>query len=241
MRYRIGICDDENSTCSELEIYIAECFKGKSDSVDVLVWNSAESFIEDVPEKINLDVLFLDIELPGKNGIDVGYYIRESMSDVGMHIIYISSKTSYALELFDVHPYNFLVKPVSREKVCCEIEKLLQLDRQDRRFFTYSFNKNQYKVLLGNILYFMSDKHNINIVCTYGRKEYVGKLKLELTKLPANFAMINRSVVVNLRHIKEFLPEELIMDNGDVVVISKNYKETLNMKMLEMQMEWNKV
>ena len=53
--------------------------------------------------------------------------------------------------------------------------------------------------------------------------------------------MINRSVVVNLRHIKEFLPEELIMDNGDVVVISKNYKETLNMKMLEMQMEWNKV
>ena len=67
------------------------------------------------------------------------------------------------------------------------------------------------------------------------------KLKLELTKLPANFAMINRSVVVNLRHIKEFLPEELIMDNGDVVVISKNYKETLNMKMLEMQMEWNKV
>ena len=36
MRYRIGICDDENSTCSELEIYIAECFKGKSDIGDAV-------------------------------------------------------------------------------------------------------------------------------------------------------------------------------------------------------------
>ena len=90
--------------------------------------------INDVPEKTDLDILFLDIELPEKNGVDVGYYIRESMMNVGMHIIYISSKTSYALDLFDIHPYNFFVKPLSCEKICSEIEKLLQLDRQDKRF-----------------------------------------------------------------------------------------------------------
>lgn len=241
MRYRIGICDDEISTCSELEKYILECFKDKIDNVEVLVWNSAETFMEDVPAKTYVDILFLDIELPGKNGVDVGYYIRESMSDAGMHIIYISSKTSYALKLFDVHPYNFLVKPIIQEKVCLEIEKLLQLDRQDRRFFTYFYNKNQYKVLLGDILYFKSEKHHINIICTDGRKEYVGKLKQELENLPASFVMINQSVIVNLRHIKEFLVTELVMDNGDNVAISKNYRKAFNMKMLEMQMEWDKI
>ena len=102
MRYRIGICDDEISTCSELETCIQQCFRNKSDSVEIFVWNSAESFINDVPEKTDLDILFLDIELPEKNGVDVGYYIRESMMNVGMHIIYISSKTSYALDLFDI-------------------------------------------------------------------------------------------------------------------------------------------
>lgn len=241
MRYRIGICDDEISTCSELEIYIIECFKEKNDNVEVLVWNSAETFIEDVPAKIHVDILFLDIELPEKSGVDVGHYIREEMSDAGMHIIYISSKTSYALQLFDIHPYNFLVKPISREKVCLEIEKLLQLDRQDRRFFTYFYNKNQYKVLLGDILYFMSDKHHINIICTDGKKEYVGKLKQELSNLPARFVMVNQSVIVNLRHIKEFLVTELVMDNGDRVAISKNYRKAFNMKMLEMQMEWDNI
>ena len=79
MRYRIGLCDDEISTCSVLEKYIIDCFKEKGDNVEVFVWNSAESFIEDVPQKTCLDILFLDIELPGKNGIDVGYYIRESI------------------------------------------------------------------------------------------------------------------------------------------------------------------
>ena len=158
MRYRIGICDDEISTCSEIETCIQQRFRNKSDSVEVFVWNSAESFINDVPEKTDLDILFLDIELPEKNGVDVGYYIRESMMNVGMHIIYISSKTSYALDLFDIHPYNFFVKPLSCEKICSEIEKLLQLDRQDKRFFTYIYNKSQYKVLYGNIIYLKSDK-----------------------------------------------------------------------------------
>ena len=152
MRYRIGICDDEISTCSEIETCIQQRFRNKSDSVEVFVWNSAESFINDVPEKTDLDILFLDIELPEKNGVDVGYYIRESMMNVGMHIIYISSKTSYALDLFDIHPYNFFVKPLSCEKICSEIEKLLQLDRQDKRFFTYIYNKSQYKVLCRNFI-----------------------------------------------------------------------------------------
>lgn len=89
MTYRIGICDDENSTCSELENYIIDYFRYTTDNVDVHVWKSAEAFINDVPDKVNIDILFLDIELPGKNGIDVGHYIRETLSDAGMHIIYI--------------------------------------------------------------------------------------------------------------------------------------------------------
>ena len=61
MKYRIGICDDEISACSELEQYITDYFKEQTDSVEVLVWNSAEEFIKDVPEKVNVDILFLDM------------------------------------------------------------------------------------------------------------------------------------------------------------------------------------
>ena len=94
MKYKIGICDDEISTCCELEDYVLKFFKEQADSVEVLVWNTAEEFINDVPFKTCVDILFLDIELPQKNGVEVGYYIRNSMDDAGMNIIYISSKTT---------------------------------------------------------------------------------------------------------------------------------------------------
>lgn len=233
MKYRIGICDDEVSTCSNLERYIMDFFREQIDNVEVYVWNTAEEFIKDVPLKVNIDILFLDIELPKKNGVDVGYYIRENLVDEGMHIIFISSKTSYALELFDIHPYNFWVKPIKKDKVFNDIQKLLQIENQDKRFFSYTYNRNKYKILIGDIIYFKCDKHHIKIVCRDGEKIYVGKLKSEIEKLPKNFVMVSQSNIINIRHIRKCIKSEVIMDNGDSIKISKNYRKEFNAMMLE--------
>ncbi|MDO5383203.1 MAG: LytTR family DNA-binding domain-containing protein [Eubacteriales bacterium] len=233
MIYRIGICDDEKSTCCELEEIIIEYFKAYDNNVETFVWNSAEDFMNDVPAKMRVDILFLDIELPGRNGVDVGNYIRGVCGDEGMHIIYISSKTSYAMDLFKVHPYDFLIKPIDKEKVCSEIKMLFRLDDQDKRFFIYEYNKTQHKVLMGNILYFMSERKHVKIVCVDGNQEYVGKLKDEVKKLPDNFAMIGQSYIVNLRHIKECHAECVIMDNGECLGISRNYRTSFNLKLIE--------
>ena len=53
------------------------------------------------------DILFLDIELPGMNGVSVGKYIREILEDENIFLIYISSKQNYALQLFQNHPFDF--------------------------------------------------------------------------------------------------------------------------------------
>ena len=58
---------------------------------------------------------------------------------------------------------------------------------------------------MSNIIYLKSDKHQINIICSDSEKRYVGKLKQELNRLPVYFVMVNQSIVVNIRHIKEFL------------------------------------
>ena len=108
MIYQIGICDDENSTCSELENILIDYFKVSGLNVQVNVWNCAEDFMRDVPLKVKVDLLFLDIELPNYNGIYVGEYIRNDINNYAMHIIYVSSKTNYAMELFKIHPYDFI-------------------------------------------------------------------------------------------------------------------------------------
>ena len=81
-------------------------FKIAGLNVQLNVWNCAEDFMRDVPAKMDVDILFLDIEMPDYNGIYVGEYIRNDINNDTMHIIYVSSKTNYAMELFKIHPYG---------------------------------------------------------------------------------------------------------------------------------------
>ena len=211
MIYQIGICDDENSTCSELENILIDYFKVSGLNVQVNVWNCAEDFMRDVPLKVKVDLLFLDIELPNYNGIYVGEYIRNDINNYAMHIIYVSSKTNYAMELFKIHPYDFIIKPIDKEKVIKNVSKLLELDEQDNNYFVYEYNRIKNKIHYGDIVYFESDRKHIKIICS----------------------MVAQSFIINIRHIRMFKKDSCIMDNGDCINIGRKYKDAFNIKMIE--------
>lgn len=234
MVYQIGICDDEISTCSELKKILTDYFKISDLEMHINIWDSAEAFMCDVPSKVNVDILFLDIEMPRKNGVHVGEYIRNDMKNEGMHIIYVSSKTNYAMELFKVHPYDFIVKPIDRDKVINNISKLLELDEHDNRYFTYEYNRVKNKIRYGDIVYFESDRKHIKIICSDGtNKEFVGKISEIVDSLPSGFALAAQSFVINLRHISLYKKDSCIMDNGDYISIGRKHKNFFNKKIIE--------
>ena len=234
MIYQIGICDDENSTCSELENILINYFKVSGLNVQVNVWNCAEDFMRDVPLKAKVDLLFLDIELPNYNGIYVGEYIRNDINNYAMHIIYVSSKTNYAMELFKIHPYDFIIKPIDKEKVIKNVSKLLELDEQDNNYFVYEYNRIKNKIHYGDIVYFESDRKHIKIICSDGTERiFVGKLVELIDKLPFNYVMVAQSFIINIRHIRMFKKDSCIMDNGCCINIGRKYKDAFNIKMIE--------
>ena len=117
------ICDDEKSTCSELEEIILKYAKEKSVSLVTEVFYSGDTLLDYLKrEKIN--ILFLDIELPGKDGVMVGKYIREVLEEENIFLIYISSKENYALQLFQNRPFDFLVKPIEAAKIYHVLDNL---------------------------------------------------------------------------------------------------------------------
>lgn len=235
MLYRIGICDDDNSLCIELTQCIKDYFDVREDNVYTYTWKSGEELIKDLDDNIELDILFLDIELPVMNGISIGKYVREKLNNAVLQIVYISYKTSYAMQLFNIHPYDFLIKPIQKENVAVTISSLLQISNEDRRFFTYRVNKVVNKVLLGDIVYLESDRKHIRIIMTDGTvKEYVGRLKEEIKRLPEYFIQIGQSYVVNYRHIRECKPEYVVMDNEKQLSVSRGYKAEVTAKILKL-------
>lgn len=109
--YYIAICDDETFTCSAIEQQLLDLSEKANIPMQVDVFYSGNGFINYLRNKIQYDILFLDIELQDINGIEIARYLRNSMNDEHIQIIYISSKTEYALKLFKTRPMDFLVKP----------------------------------------------------------------------------------------------------------------------------------
>ena len=114
----IGICDDDEGLCGELEKMLYDYGKEHKIQMNIDIWYQGESLCRFLREnKKILDVLFLDIELLTTNGIEVGRFIREEQENMETAIVYISANSSYAMDLFRVQPTDFLIKPLDKIKV----------------------------------------------------------------------------------------------------------------------------
>lgn len=234
MIYRIGICDDEQLTCSELENYINEIFECKDDEAEIYVWNSGEALKKDISNGVKIDILFLDIELLDSNGIELGKYIRNYMKNMSMNIVYISSMTEYAMELFKIHPYDFVVKPFDKNENENLIDEMCGYYKQDNKHFKYCVYGKTNMVMMRDIKYFESRGRHIIINLVDNQSiQYVGQLKNEIKKLPLNFVEIGKSYIINLKHMRECHVSYVVMDDGKELGISRAYRNYFNEKILE--------
>lgn len=227
------ICDDEKSTCSELEEVIRKYAKEKRVSFVTEVFYSGDTLLEYLKrEKIN--ILFLDIELPGKDGVMVGKYIREVLEDENIFLVYISSKENYALQLFQNRPFDFLVKPIEQAKIYHVLDNICRISGKNNVGFEFQTQNSRYRISYTDILYFQSVGRKINIIMKKGVKSFYGKLNEIEERIPEDvFLRIHKSYLVNRNYVKEFTYEWVKMLNGDVLNISKINRADVRRKILE--------
>ena len=233
--YRIGICDDDKILCADLEEQLYALSKEMVLKVEIDVWYSGESIQNDLQKGIELDLLFLDIELVQENGITVGKFIRNEMEDMQTHIVYISSKEGYAMQLFKVQPLDFLIKPVSVEQLK---EVLMRSVKQKSRldaYFEYQKGNSVFRIPIKDIAYFTSMDKKIVIVKKDGEEEFYGKLKNIAENLPVEFIMIHQSYIINQVYVREYSYETVKMVNGENLNISKPYRKETRRKIKQYQ------
>lgn len=228
--YRIGICDDDKELCSGLEEQIYQTAKELSVKADVEVWYSGESILKDLGNGTRLDLLFLDIELVRENGISVGKFIRGEMEDIQTHIVYISAKQGYAMQLFKIQPLDFLVKPISDEQIREVFARSIRQRQSLKSCFGYQKGSAVFRVPTKDIAYFTSMDKKIRLVTKDGEEEFYGKLKNIMEELPADFMMIHKSHIVNQLYVSEYAYDSVKMSDGTVLSISKPYRKEVRGK-----------
>lgn len=111
----VAICDDDVAMTGIIENMIREVCKNNFISVDTDIFWDGKRLVQSVENNMYYDIIFLDIEMKGEDGITVARRIRTI--DRNVLIIYVTSHDSYMLEAFSVRPFRFLLKPVGKKEI----------------------------------------------------------------------------------------------------------------------------
>lgn len=231
--YNIGICDDEHAACAQIAEMIYEYDRRNKVGIEVTVWNTGEGLYQDMQKKKAIDLLFLDIELVSTDGIQVGRLIRRELENQDISIAFISSKSSYALELFKIHPIDFLIKPVSAQDIYETIDEALRLYNRGNTVFEYRANGYSCKIPYREILYFGSENKKINMVTAESTVQFTGKIRDLADILPGNFLQIHQSYIINMNHMNECSYELVKMSGGVELSISQSYRKQVRKQIMD--------
>lgn len=224
----IAICDDDKIICAQIENIILDYQNSFHKNFDIQVYYSGESLLSELKKNNNIDLIFLDIELFQLSGIDIGTIIRKQFNNHHIQIVYISGHPQYAMELFNSHPLNFLVKPINPLKVIENIELCYQLFYKGKQYFSYKSGFNTKKIPLHEIIYFESNDRKITIFTTDGSDTFYAKLNDVYEELKENkFLFIHKSYLVNFEYIKVLHYDYIVLENDIELPISQKRRKSI--------------
>lgn len=189
------------------------------------------------------DFIFLDVQMPGMNGFEVLPHLEEIPQ-----IIFSTAYDKFALQAFEVHAVDYLLKPYTRLRFSQAIEKIRNLATVN------SIQPFAEKLVMEQVRYperilVQSAKKLVTIATSdivrieangdysrlYTLKEnYLSNFGISMLEIkldPEKFIRVHRSSIININFIKEVnkFPSnfDVLMENGDTVVVSRGYMENV--------------
>ena len=169
------------------------------------------------------DILFLDIQMAGMNGIETARMFRKQNEEAV--IIFVTGVKEYVFEAFDVAAFHYLLKPIEENKFMEVFDRAVKeagkwKDRGQEQFFVKTKNRN---IILNhrNILYVESRGRKAEIHTTGEVIEiYAAMAELE-SQLGQNFYRCHRGYLVNMAHITEYGSDSISLSNGESIYLAK--------------------
>ena len=187
--------------------------------------------------QLNPDVIFLDIEMPGLTGFE----LLKQLEHVPL-VIFCTAFDQYALQAFETHSIDYLVKPVRLERLEKTVEKLtllkgthssqklleaikeISIEKATKKMSSITVKKGDklFFVKLEDVYYFEADAKFVSIYTNSGSHLTEPSLTQLETKLPSNFLRIHRAIIINTNYVDNVQK----YFNSRYIITLKNNKKT---------------
>ncbi len=213
MELIIGICDDSKEQIELIKGYLLQ-FRDKF-KMKIISSTEPLNFFHKLDE-YRPDLVFLDIDMEGIDGIQLGEKIKEEYSET--IIIYITAYEKYALEAFRVRAFHYLVKPVTAQKfshVFREAISLLKKDYNNNKYYTVKKKGEYINLNYENIYYFEKVRHKVKICTINGDISFYGTFKKLQHEIDMDFFIrCHQGYIVNISKVRAYRDQELILEGN---------------------------
>ena len=220
----IGICDDEKNTQNLLYNHLEEYGQKKHYEFDIHTFSLGEELLAS-KFLSQCDLLFLDVEMGSVNGIETAHFLRKAEELEDLQIVFVSAYDKYMKSMFDVRPFQFLSKPVSKEKLFETMDAFCKSFLRKCEYFSFQAGREVHRLPCSQILYLESRGRKIFVYTTEECFSFYGKLTAAEQALEnAGFYRIHQSFLVNSNAVGQYSPRQVILKNKTLIPISAKYK-----------------
>ena len=198
---RILICDDDTLIIEQLKKYIESYFESNHLKCPELVsFTSGEALLTDKGEK---DIVFLDIEMPGMNGIYVGNELKKANRNVIVFVV--TSYSEYLDEAMRFHVFRYLTKPLDKHRIFRNMKDALEIYNTTIIKVPIETRDGVYVTSASDIIFVESHGHTVTVHTLQKDYNSVHNIKywIEQLNMPCFFNS-HRSFVVNLKYVSDF-------------------------------------
>ena len=224
---RIAIVEDEESNQKILQDYLERLSKEKGILFKIAVFNNGVAFLNNY--QAEYDLVFMDIQMPFENGIEVSKALREK--DKYVAIIFVTNFVDYAVNGYEVNALDYIVKPIDYYDFALKINKALGLLKkhcEKETFLMISTSDGYQKIPIMSIRYVESNKHTVIFHTLDGEIRKYASIKSVEKMLPENiFVRCNSCYIVNLNYVTRIDKYDLFLDKESLVISHPRKKEVV--------------
>lgn len=216
MHLNIAVVDDEPAVREEICAWI----KRQQPNCHMEAFDSGEAIL--AAEKL-FDIVFLDIQMEGRNGIEIARILRRQSKEIVL--IFITAVKEYVFDALDLYAFQYLLKPIDNAKFAQVLERAIWeaqkgKERQAEKLFIKAKNLTIYQ---SDILYIESRVKKVAIYTIKAGEAiafYASMDELE-QQLGTSFFRCHRGYLVNMAYIAEYNNNSITLSNGSIVYLAK--------------------
>lgn len=224
-KLNIALCDDDARSISQVEEYIKRICREYTVSIEFFRFADGAALLDNYPKE--LDLLFLDIEMPFVNGVDAAREIRKRDSHVV--VVFMSNFEKYAIQGYEAGAWRYLLKPITWERFQKELQVPFErcLAKHEEPLYIKN-DSGVFSIPIEEICYITTYKKGIEI---HTVKESVrcsqSISSLEEKLVSHHFFRCHSGFLINFDYIRHIGHDSLVLKDETSIPISKHRKKEL--------------